>query len=195
MFTEIVIVAALIGVFYLSKYALDRSGRVEINFPFKISFIIESPLPWKTLFAHGDRHVHAGMLVGKFGHTQRNPSPSYIMQKPKSNLLIVLQMLGVVFLLSLLWGLFLGLLGGSNSSQTPKPIAETETPQGAPAEPDTGEPIHNYETYLKATDPTSLLMKRCTKEVGLPDNEPQYKVTPQEIRDLMACMSRATLKR
>jgi hypothetical protein len=137
MFTQFIILAAFTGVFCLSKYALDRSGRLEINIPHRFSYTIELP-PTKY-----DRHSLKRASLGTLDETLR---PT-VVQKSKSNpLIVVLLVFGGVFL----FGGLMGILKSSESSRTLEPVAETPSVTPTEAETPLVDPLTS--AALAATD-------------------------------------------
>ncbi len=45
-------------------------------------------------------------------------------------------------------------------------------------------------SYQESTDRGPMLVKRCANEAGIPANDPQHKITPDEMRKLTACVDR-----
>jgi hypothetical protein len=88
---------------------------------------------------------------------------------------------------------FLGLMVLSGfisswSQKTGEPSSNYETSQQAE------EPTSDYKAYQQSNDPTSVLVKRCASTAGIPANESQHKITPQEMRDLTDCVDRELKK-
>lgn len=48
----------------------------------------------------------------------------------------------------------------------------------------------SYQTYQQANDPATTLVKRCATEAGIPANDPQHKITSEQMRLLTACVDR-----
>ena len=47
-----------------------------------------------------------------------------------------------------------------------------------------------YEAYQRSSDPADVLVKRCAVEAGIPANDPQHRITPEEMRRLTSCVDR-----
>jgi len=47
-----------------------------------------------------------------------------------------------------------------------------------------------YESYQRSSSPGAALTKRCASEAGIPANDPQHRITPEEMRRLMSCVNR-----
>lgn len=47
-----------------------------------------------------------------------------------------------------------------------------------------------YESYQQASDPATILTKKCAAEAGIPANDPQHRISPEEMNRLTACVDR-----
>jgi hypothetical protein len=48
----------------------------------------------------------------------------------------------------------------------------------------------DWKSYQGSTDPGSMIVKRCAAEAGIPANEPNHQITPQEMQRLATCIDR-----
>ena len=47
-----------------------------------------------------------------------------------------------------------------------------------------------YEAYQRSSSPGAILTKQCADEAGIPANDPQHRITPEEMRRLTSCIDR-----
>ena len=106
--------------------------------------------------------------------------------KPKHIALTTLSAIGFLAFMA-----FIGYLGASTQRASEPIQGASEATSGYESYQPTSEPTSRYESYQRATDPASLLVKHCAREAGIPDDEPQHRITPQEMRDLTDCTDRA----
>jgi hypothetical protein len=73
-----------------------------------------------------------------------------------------------------------GLLGYLNSIPTQQETGTTPT-----------SPLSEYESYQQSSDPAAVLTRHCAYEAGIPANEPQHRITPEEMHDFTSCIDRS----
>ena len=48
-----------------------------------------------------------------------------------------------------------------------------------------------YSDYQNSTDTATMIVKRCSTEAGIPENEPKHQITPDEMLKLTTCLDAA----